>query len=76
MTEALHAVVEGSGLPLKMPVATLDELELPKKLRANAGTRDPSLLEAYAGPIVMAGRDLALIGVYMVVAIDMLASVC
>jgi len=58
-------VVEGSDLPFKLPVASLRDLELPQKVEDNAKEANggsPSLLEAYAGPIIMAGRDLVLIG--------------
>ena len=57
-----HAVVEGTDLPLKMPIASLDDLALPSTLRANCGTRSPSLLDSYAGPIMLDGRDIALLG--------------
>lgn len=55
--------VEGADLPLKMPVYSFDELELPDGIRANVGERaKTTLLESYAAPIVLAGRGVALVG--------------
>ena len=57
-----HAVpvVEGSDLPLKMPITSLVDLSLPKTL--NLADHKLTLLETYTGPIGLAGRDMALIG--------------
>ena len=60
--EDQRAIVEGSDLPLKMPVASLSELDLPARILANGGQRQPTTLESFAGPIVGEGRDLMLVG--------------
>jgi superfamily II DNA/RNA helicase len=57
-----RVIVEGTDLPLKMPVASLEELKLPAEVVANRGEQTPTLLESYTGPIVMAGRDMVLVG--------------
>lgn len=62
MGEPTHATVEGTDLPLKMPIASLDDLALPKSLLANCTELKPSTLESYTGPVVLDGRDLALVG--------------
>ena len=61
--EHSRAIVEGSDLPLNMPIAAYSDLELPSRVLANMTARGkPSLLESFAAPIIMAGRHLALIG--------------
>ena len=61
--EHSRAIVEGSDLPLNMPIKMFTDLQLPSHVLANISARgEPSLLESFAAPIIMAGRHLALIG--------------
>ena len=55
-------MVEGTNLPLKMPVSRLDELasELPAAVLENMAL--PTAIQQYALPVHLAGRDLAVLG--------------
>ena len=58
--------VEGSALPFNMPSKSFSELGLPKAVHDNlisaSGGDKPTTLDTFAGPLVIAGRDVALIG--------------
>ena len=54
---------DGPDLPLRMPIATYAELsELPAPLLKAVADREIPPLEKYAAPLVLAGRDLAIVG--------------
>ena len=53
----------GSDLPLRMPITKYADLsEIPAQLLDRVVDLEPSALETYAAPLVLAGRDLAIIG--------------
>ena len=62
MDGARYPTVEGSDLPLRMPISSFAELsELPAKIIENC-PQTPLQLEQYAAPILLAGRDLMMVG--------------
>ena len=62
---ASRVMVEGTNLPLKMPVSRFDELEseLPGAVLENLKRGPaPTALQQYVLPVHLAGRDLAVLG--------------